>query len=135
VLRPRMAYTPPASRDLPSTPVADPEVMTTPEEPPDLPQPRRSGSNSVPSEPDTAISQPGALPAYLPNRYSTGERSTVGMTSGAPSFGAQQSYADFAFTRLVPPGMGGLDEVISGLRGVVLHLAAGLDTLERRSEV
>ncbi|OCF39085.1 hypothetical protein I317_07109 [Kwoniella heveanensis CBS 569] len=66
----------------------------------------------------------------------------------APSFGSHQSYADWAFNRLYPQGQGqgqshqpqdqtltSLDEVISALRGVVIHLAAGLDTMERRNEV
>jgi hypothetical protein len=80
---------------------------------------------------------PGTLPAYIPNRYSTGER-VSGEPSRAmftPSFGSHQSYADYAFSRLAPAGLAGLDEMVSGLRGVAVHLAAGLDTLERRSEV
>ncbi|WVR00288.1 hypothetical protein IAU59_007431 [Kwoniella sp. CBS 9459] len=69
----------------------------------------------------------------------------------APSFGSHQSYADWAFNRLYLQGQAyglnqgngqaqgqsltALDEVISALRGVVVHLAAGLDTMERRHEV
>jgi hypothetical protein len=55
-----------------------------------------------------------------------------------PSFGSHQSFADWAFTRLSTTSTtsaAGLDEVISGLRSVVVHLAAGLDTMERRNEV
>ena len=51
----------------------------------------------------------------------------------SPPFGSHQAYADFAFNRL-PPGMSP-DETINALRRVVVQLAAGLDTMERRNEV
>jgi hypothetical protein len=55
-----------------------------------------------------------------------------------PSFGSHQSFADWAFNRLSttsPISAAGLDVVIAGLRSVLIHLAAGLDTMERRNEV
>ena len=47
----------------------------------------------------------------------------------------RQRYADWAFGRLSSSQTISLDGVVAGLRSVVLHLAAGLDTMERRNEV
>ncbi|RXK36970.1 hypothetical protein M231_05734 [Tremella mesenterica] len=50
-----------------------------------------------------------------------------------PSFGSHQSYADFAFNRLSE--LRNVPDITEALRSVVGHLAAGMDTMERRNEV
>lgn len=69
----------------------------------------------------------GARPDLAPHHH----RSIV-----APSFGSHQSYADWTFSRL-PGNAGnvGWEEVINGLRTLVIQLASGLDSMERRNEV
>lgn len=56
----------------------------------------------------------------------------------SPSFGSRQSYADWAFHHLsdpMPSTLAALEVAVSRLRRVVLQLASGLDTMERRNEV
>lgn len=56
----------------------------------------------------------------------------------SPSFGSRQSYADWAFNHLADPApstLVGFEAAVTRLKRVVLQLAAGLDTMERRNEV
>ena len=60
--------------------------------------------------------------------------SRLGRRMFTPSFGSHQTFADYAFARLseTPRTVG---ESLDALTRVVGHLAAGMDTMERRNEV
>jgi hypothetical protein len=120
--------------------------------PPPLPGPghdpsARPSESESESENDDYIPpeiEPESLSPLAPEHPNVTPRAAADMNAATgrnlftPSFGSHQSFADWAFNRLSttsPISAAGLDEVIAGLRSVLIHLAAGLDTMERRNEV
>nr|ODN99961.1 E3 ubiquitin-protein ligase NRDP1 [Cryptococcus depauperatus CBS 7855] len=114
-----------------STPRADVAPLPTSSSPrtPTLSNP---STNTPVASASTAERSPTLNPpaAARPNLAHYHHRSLI-----APSFGSHQSYADWAFNRLSGNSGGGWDDVMNRLRGVVVQLAAGLDSMERRNEV
>ncbi|WVN84967.1 uncharacterized protein L203_100104 [Cryptococcus depauperatus CBS 7841] len=113
------------------TPRADAAPLPTSSSPrtPTLSNP---STNTPVASASTAERSPTLNPpaAARPNLAHHHHRSLI-----APSFGSHQSYADWAFNRLSGNSGGGWDDVMNRLRGVVVQLAAGLDSMERRNEV
>ncbi|WVQ73093.1 hypothetical protein IAR50_002656 [Cryptococcus sp. DSM 104548] len=111
-----------------------PETLPLPPSPSPI-TPTLSNPTPGPATPTPAARNPPPLSfrSSLPNARPdlTHQRSLT-----APSFGSHQSYADWAFNRLGGSNTGGgWDEVLNALRGVVVQLAAGMDSMERRNEV
>lgn len=123
-----------------------PRIRTPPPLPGLDPSPRPPESESE-SESDDDFPreiEPESFSPPAPEHSNVTPRAAADMNAAAgrnlftPSFGSHQSFADWAFNRLSttsPISAAGLDEVIAGLRSVLIHLAAGLDTMERRNEV
>ncbi|TYJ58444.1 hypothetical protein B9479_000650 [Cryptococcus floricola] len=111
-----------------------PEALPLPPSPtpvtPTLTNPTPGPATPTPARNPQRLSFGSSLPTTRPDM--THQRSLV-----APSFGSHQSYADWAFNRLggSDTGVGSWDDVLNALRGVVVQLAAGLDSMERRNEV
>ncbi|OXG29375.1 E3 ubiquitin-protein ligase NRDP1 [Cryptococcus neoformans Bt15] len=118
--------TPPSVTPNHSDPQTPPTIYSSPPTPtPFHPSPPPVISSTSPNI--SILPSGGARPDLAPHHH----RSIV-----APSFGSHQSYADWTFSRLSGnAGNVGWEEVINGLRTVVIQLASGLDSMERRNEV
>jgi hypothetical protein len=100
-------------------------------------------SHSLPSSPPQWSNSPGRLDATgspPPNGFTPRAAADFAASRSlfSPSFGSRQSFADWAFHHLTdptPPTLVALEAVVGRLKRVVLQLAAGLDTMERRNEV
>ncbi|ORY26702.1 hypothetical protein BCR39DRAFT_252279 [Naematelia encephala] len=113
-----------------SRPFSSISTSTTPSEASDVSEFLRSGQLS-----SSSYSHRLAAPTSSFGQHSSSSSSTSTSSSSSPS----QSHAEYAFSRLslsTGPGAAtqGLDEILNGLRAVVVNLAAGLDTMERRNE-